>query len=170
MEISDTKSRAIEDGGLETDALSPEACAAFEIMEEICAASGLEMRPMARREHPPYLDVELIGSDVEATFGRMGRALDALQYLANLIIGRRVGGEIRVALDACNYRERRAVVLQQLALDCAAQVKARQEECELDPLPPHERRIIHNALADDPEVRTYSEGEEPERRVVIAPR
>ena len=99
-----------------------------------------------------------------------GSSLDALQYLCNLVINRRLGPEIRLILDASGYRERRAETLRKLAFEYANQVKDRQEECELDPLPAHERRIIHNSLLDDPGVRTYSEGDEPDRRVIIAPR
>jgi len=143
---------------------------ALRVMRELCEASGLQMNAELRARHAPYLDVELTGPDAPATFGRHGQPLDALQYLANLIIARRVAGEVRVILDAGGYRARRADTLTRLAREYAAEVKARQEECELDPLPAHERRIIHNALLDDPDVRTYSEGDDPDRRVIIAPR
>lgn len=141
------------------------------VLAEMCEASGLEMTAEVRGCHGSYVDVELVGPDAAVTFGSSGRALDSLQYLANLLIARRAGPDVRVLLDVAGYRARREQVLIQLARDFAAEVKARQEECEIDPpMPPHERRIIHKALQDDPGVRTYSEGEEPERRVVIAPR
>jgi len=157
-------------GEIGDGSLNPSERAALNILAEICQASGLDVRPALRNVHPPYLDIELVGGDVAATLGRNGPTLDALQYLANLVIRRRVDSEVRVVLDAGGYRARRAETLVRLARDYAAQVKARQEECELDPLPAHERRIIHNALLDDPEVITYSEGEDPDRRVIIAPR
>jgi spoIIIJ-associated protein len=144
--------------------------AALEILEEICRAMEMDIRPEPREFHDPYLDVELVGEDAAAAFGRFGKRLDALQYLANLIIGRQTDSDVRLVLDADGYRARRTETLRQLALDYAAEVKSRQQECELDPLPAHERRIIHNTLADDLEIRTYSEGEEPDRRVIIAPR
>ena len=149
--------------------LNQSETAALDILHGVFNSCGLEIRAEARARHTPYLDVELTGQDALETFGRHGSSLDALQYLANLIINRRVGPEIRVILDANSYRRRRAETLENLARQFAAQVKDRQEECELDPLPAHERRIIHNALLDDPAVRTYSEGDEPDRRVVIAP-
>ncbi len=155
---------------LSSDGLEARESGAVEVLQEICRASGLSIDAEARGRHAPYLDVELVGEDVAATLGRHGQSLDALQYLANLIIGRRVGPEVRVILDAGGYRARRAETLTNLARDFAAQVKERQEECELDPLPAHERRIIHNALSDDPDIRTYSEGDDPDRRVIIAPR
>jgi spoIIIJ-associated protein len=151
------------------DSLTERESAALEILRGVFEAGGLDIQAEARARHSPYLDVELTGRDALETFGRHGSSLDALQYLANLAINRRVGPEIRVILDANSYRRRRADTLENLARQYANQVKERQEECELDPLPAHERRIIHNALLDDPGVRTYSEGDEPDRRVVIAP-
>jgi spoIIIJ-associated protein len=148
----------------------PDAGVAREVLTEICRLSGLDMTPVVSGRHDAYLEVELVGDGAAGTFGRNGRTLDALQYIVNLLIGRRGSGEVRVLLDADGYRERRAQVLCDLALEYAAQVKDRQEECELDPLPPHERRIIHKALAGEDGIRTYSEGDEPDRRVVIAPR
>ena len=100
----------------------------------------------------------------------MGQALDALQLLANNILARRTDTDVRMILDADGYRERRAEALRARAREIAKEVKQRNEEAELEPLPPHERRIIHTALADDPDIRTYSEGDEPGRRVVISPR
>lgn len=143
---------------------------AYDVLVEVCKASGLAMRPVVRSVSPPYLQIELVGEDAAETFGRHGRYLDALQFLANLVIGRRIESDVRVSLDAAGYRAHRAATLEKLARELATQVKERQEECEFDPMSAHDRRIIHNALKDDPEVITYSEGEEPNRRVIIAPR
>ena len=150
--------------------LDPDHRAALELMEEICASTGQEVRPVVHALQPPYMYVELVGEDVRMTWGRMGHSLDALQLLANMILARRVETDIRMILDADGYRERRAEALRERAREIAKEVKLRNEEAELEPLPPHERRIIHTALADDPDIRTYSEGDEPGRRVVISPR
>lgn len=150
--------------------LTPDQQRAVHILEEMFHTSGLSIQPVPMALHPPYVEVDLRGSDVPATFGRHGNWLDALQYLSNLIVLRRIGPEVRLVLDAGGYRARRAAILEKLAKQYASLVKERQEECELDPLPAHERRIIHNALLDDPDVRTYSEGDDPDRRVIIAPR
>ena len=83
--------------------------------------------------------------------------------------GERFDHEAGGAFDG-DRQVRRTADLPELAQQFAMQVKERQEECELDPLPAHERRIIHNALSDDTEIRTYSEGADPDRRVIIAPR
>jgi spoIIIJ-associated protein len=151
------------------ETLSESERSALAIVEEICRLSRLQMRPVVRESHSTYLNIELVGEDAGLAFGK-GANLDALQYLSNLIVMRQVNGDVRLVLDAGNYRAKREAALRKLALEYAAQVKERQEECEIDPLPPHERRIIHNALLDDPEIRTYSEGEEPNRRIIIAPR
>jgi len=143
---------------------------AYVLMEEFCAASGLGATAVVRSVQKPYISIELIGGDVRATFGKLGQGLDALQFLCNTIVSRRVGSDVRILLDAEGYRERRAESLRIRAIELASEVKLRKEEAELEPLPAHERRIIHAALADDPEISTYSEGDEPARRVVIAPR
>lgn len=142
---------------------------AHDILVEICEKTGLNIQPAVRGVQGLYVQIELVGDDAASTFGRNGKSLDALQYLANLVIGRRVGGDVRVLLDAGNYRGRREETLENLAREYADLVKERQEECELDPLPAHERRIVHNALSEYPGVRTYSEGDDPDRRVIIAP-
>jgi len=144
--------------------------AAVESIRELCEVSGLDMRPEVRGVEGSYLKIELIGEDAERIFGEHGRMLDALQFVANLIISRKLGPGVRVLLDAGGYRERRLKMLTDLAREYAAEVKARGEECEIDSLPPHERRIIHKLLSEDPDVMTYSEGEEPDRRIIIAPR
>ncbi|MBM3493193.1 MAG: KH domain-containing protein [Armatimonadetes bacterium] len=144
--------------------------AALDIVREMCEAGDLAMRPEIKGVDGSYLKVELIGEDANRIFGEHGRMLDALQFLANLIISRRLGPGVRVLLDAAGYRERRLKMLADLATEYASEVKARHEECEIDSLPPHERRIIHQLLSEDPDVITYSEGEEPDRRIIIAPK
>ncbi|HSV73168.1 MAG TPA: R3H domain-containing nucleic acid-binding protein [Chthonomonadales bacterium] len=143
---------------------------AFEVVVGICRASGLDMDAVPRSVHRPYLAVELVGQHAEEAFGRHGRALDALQFIVNLAIARQSPGGTRVVIDAGGYRSRREEILRQLALQYAAQVAERQEECVLDPLPAHERRVIHWALKDREDVTTYSEGDGPERRIIIAPK
>lgn len=153
-----------------TDELSDIEREALSAVQEFCDNTGLKIQPVVHGVNPPYMEVELEGEDAMNSFGKSGKALDSLQYLLNLIIGRRVNGDVRIALDAAGYRSRRIVVLEALARECAETVIERQEECELDPLPAHERRIVHNILQEYPEIRTYSEGEDPDRHVIIAPK
>ncbi len=166
---ADMTTRPVADS-IDAETLNVDQRLALTFLEDLCVSSGMALRPVVRAARAPYLNVELIGEDAGATFGRLGPSLDALQFLVNLIISRRVGSDVRVALDADDYRERRAESLRGRATELANEVKARNEEAELEPLPAHERRIIHAALADDPLISTYSEGDEPDRRVVIAPR
>lgn len=152
-----------------TEMLNAYEQGAMEVVTEVCRVSGLDVQPEPRGRHTPYLDVELVGSDAGEAFGRHGQALDSLQYLVNLVVSRKVGPDVRLILDADGYRRRRAERLVALAQEYADLVRDRQEECELDPLPAHERRIIHTALKNESGIRTYSEGDDPERRVIIAP-
>ena len=86
------------------------------------------------------------------------------------MLAHRISSDVRLMLDAEGYRARRAATLIERARDLAREVRERNQEAELEPLPAHERRIIHNALIDEPGIMTYSEGDEPDRRIVIAPR
>lgn len=152
------------------ETLNTDQRVAYELMVGICGAMEGEVEPVVRSVQGSHLHVELVGSQIAATWGRSGPALDALQFLANMILSRNRGMDVRLMLDADNYRARRAEALTARAIELAREVKARNEEAELEPLPAHERRIIHSALADDPDVSTYSEGDEPGRHVVISPR
>ena len=114
--------------------------------------------------------LEVVGDEAGAVIGRYGDTINALQYLATLVTQKQTGEHVRLLLDAEFYRERRQAALTEQARELAAEVKRMGQEAELDPLSAFERRIIHNALVNHPDVVTYSEGEEPDRRVVIAPR
>jgi spoIIIJ-associated protein len=114
--------------------------------------------------------VEVVGADAGEIIGEHGEVINALQYLCGLVAVRQTGEHARIMLDADGYRARRAAALTEQARQLAEEVARLGQEAELDPLSPYERRIIHNALLDHPGVVTYSEGVEPERRVIIAPR
>src|SRR5438445_2782723 len=86
------------------ESLTDKETQALEILSEICNRSGLAINAEPRARHEPYLDVELVGDDAAWSFGRHGSSLDALQYLCNLIVGRRVGPDCRLILDAADFR------------------------------------------------------------------
>lgn len=113
--------------------------------------------------------IEISGGDVALVIGKHGQTIDAVQFLSGLIASRATGTWVPISVDAAGYRERRAAALTQMAQEVAAQVKEKGEEAVLDVLRPHERRIVHLALRDEEGIATYSEGEEPFRRVVISP-
>jgi len=103
--------------------------------------------------------------------GRHGQMRDALQLLANAIAHSRLGDERRrIVIDAAGYRARRAETLETLARRTAERVSATGQPTMLEPMSAVERRIVHEALKDDPEVETASEGAEPYRCVVVLPR
>ncbi len=170
IQAPDTESTPETSPVIAEDTLNDDQRIALTIVKEVCEASSLGAHAVVRSIQKPYISIEILGGDVRETLGKMGQGLDALQFLCNTIIARKVSTDVRLLLDAEGYRGRRAEVLKQLAIDLATEVKLRKEEAELEPLPAHERRIIHAVLADDPEISTYSEGDEPGRRVVIAPR
>lgn len=114
--------------------------------------------------------LRIVGSDAGEIIGRYGNTLNALQYLTVLATQKYIGEHVRLVLDADGYRAKREAALVEQAQALAAEVAQAGQEAELDPLSAFERRIIHNALLEHPDVVTYSEGVEPERRVVIAPR
>ncbi len=116
-----------------------------------------------------YVNLDIDGPDTGHLVGKHGEVLNALQYLGNIITAQQLQNGVRVTVDGGNYRQRREASLIQLAERIASEVKKRNEEALLDALPAFERRIIHKALANVDGVVTYSEGEEPNRRVVIAP-
>ena len=114
--------------------------------------------------------VVMDGEGLDALVGRDGAVIDALQYLAHQTVLRAGGGEPRrVTVDAGGYRERRRRQLERLADHAATEAVTHGEEIELDPMTPHDRRIVHMALADRTDIVTRSEGDEPNRRIVVLP-
>lgn len=150
-------------------ATQADADALIEIIEEILELSDLEAHVITKDINDRYVNLELDGKDVAYLVGKHGEVLNALQYLVNVISTRQIGSGVRVTIDGNHYRTRREEALKSLALQIAEQVNARGEEAVLDALPAFERRVVHKALLEFDGITTYSEGEEPNRRVVIAP-
>jgi len=116
--------------------------------------------------HDDMIELVLSGPNMGLLIGRRGTTLNSLQYLVNLRVNRN-GEWNRVVLDAEGYRARREETLQRLARKVGARVKRTGKRAVLEPMGPHERRIIHMTLQDDAQLSTHSEGNEPYRRVVI---
>ena len=155
----------------EVTAAGPGAAAVAQTLEAVVAGMGLTARVVvAAGEGENDLDVTVDGEGTSALVGRGGETIDALQYLLAQIATRAEGGaRRRVTLDADGYRARRAAALEQLADQAAREAVEHGEEIELDAMTPHDRRIVHMALKDRPEVVTRSEGEEPRRRIIVEP-
>jgi len=140
------------------------------MLEDIMGAMNIAGSVSVRAGEGDEIIAELEGKDVAILIGRQGQTLDALQYLVSIAANRAEGTRFRVILDAEGYRKRYEDVLIKKAQEYAEAVKAEGQECELEPQPARDRRIIHMALADDPDVYTYSEGEGDRRHVVISPK
>jgi spoIIIJ-associated protein len=115
----------------------------------------------------PVFDVD--GDDSGLLIGRRGETLRALQFLVSFIASRRLGDRVNLFVDVSGYQERRYETLRSLAERNARRVASSGREVILEPMPPNERRIVHMALADDPDVNTVSDGVGDGRRVVIEP-
>jgi spoIIIJ-associated protein len=114
--------------------------------------------------------LDITGGDAPRIIGKHGQTINAMQYLVGIALNRKYHGRLRTTIDVEGYRDRREDALRKQALYLAKQVKENGQEAVLDALDANDRRIIHTALANDPDVYTYSEGEDPERHLVISPK
>ena len=114
------------------------------------------------------IKIELIGPNMGLLIGYRGETLDSLQYLISLVVNKNHDEEYkRVTLDTENYRAKREETLKRLASKIAYKVRISGRVLKLEPMNPYERRIIHSTLQNDSYIYTFSEGEEPYRRVVV---
>jgi spoIIIJ-associated protein len=139
-------------------------------LSDILGAMKLDVKPVRKSSDGDEVTFELVGSDTSVLVGKQGQTLDALQYLVGIIANRTVPTRKRVILDAEGYRDRHKDLLEKKAHEYAEAVKREGKEAVLEPQSARDRRIIHLALADDPDVYTYSEGEGDDRHVVISPK
>lgn len=109
----------------------------------------------------------LYGDEVGQIIGKRGHTLEALQFITNLVANRTTRREVRIMIDVNDYREKREETLTNLAERLKQQILENHETIELDPMPANERKIIHQVMEKVPEIETKSEGEEPNRRIVI---
>ena len=118
-------------------------------------------------ESEEQLRMQMAGENMSLLIGRRGETLDALQYLTSLTVNRSREDYLRISIDTENYRAKREEALRKLAVRMAGRAKKSGRRVALEPMNPYERRILHSALQNDPDVTTHSEGEEPYRRVII---
>nr|WP_273123520.1 RNA-binding cell elongation regulator Jag/EloR [Bacillus weihaiensis] len=111
---------------------------------------------------------QITGDNMAMLIGKRGQTLNSLQYLTQLVANRYADHYIQIYIDVENYRERRKEALNQLAEKVALQVQRTHSNVSLEPMPSHERKIIHAALAKYRHISTYSVGEEPKRHLVVA--
>ena len=118
-------------------------------------------------EEEKVYNINLTGEDTDDLIGKRGQTLDALQYLISIVANKNTEEYYRVKLDTKNFRERRQKTLENLAKNVASKVKKTRRKVVLDPMNPYERRVIHSYLQNEKNITTKSEGEEPNRRVVV---
>jgi len=150
------------------------ALAANEVVEKLLALIKVpaQIQPTSPPEGvgPDVVALNLSGPDLGVLIGRRGQTLAALQYIANLIMAHRLQSRQRLFLDVEGYRQRHYAALRVLALRMAEQVKSTGQSAELEPMPASERRIVHLALAEIPDIATRSLGEGEARKVIILPK
>jgi spoIIIJ-associated protein len=139
-----------------------------ELLKEIVEGLGLEGEVVVEQE-ADVLRGSVEGEDVGLLIGRRGQTIDAVQHLAQRIVYPGGQSTARVVVDADGYRERRAQALREDAEDAAEEAVRSGEPVELAPMPASERRVVHEYLRDRGDVATHSEGDEPERYLVVSP-
>ena len=145
------------------------ACAANEYIKDILKCMGLDGIETTVKEEENTAEIELSGEDVGFVIGRRGETLDALQYLAGLVANHVDNQYYRITINTGNYREKREETLGKLGKRLAIKAAKTGKNVELEPMNPYERRIIHTAVQQVNGAVSFSEGEDLERHVVIAP-
>jgi spoIIIJ-associated protein len=135
-------------------------------LAEVAAAMGLSVS-VEREDEDDAIRINVKGSDLGLLIGRRGQTLDSLQYLVNIVANRHSDRHLRIVLDAEQFRERRRQTLEALSERMANRVIKTRKDIVLEPMTAQERKIIHARLQNHPEVKTYSQGDEPNRRIVI---
>ena len=138
------------------------------VLGEVVAALDLEAK-VSVEESDEEISASIDGEDVGVLIGRRGQTIDAVQLICYRIAFRGRGDRKRVSVDASGYRERRRETIVRQADRAAERALETGKEIEIEPMSSSERRVAHDRLKDRPGVETFSEGEEPERCVIVAP-
>jgi spoIIIJ-associated protein len=147
---------------------SPAAAKLREVLEHVAAAIGVRCR-IEVEETESSLVATCFGDDLGLLIGRHGQTIDAVQLLASAIAGGSGGERLDVVVDAAGYRDRRRRTLESLAVRSADDAIRTGTRVALEPMSASERKLVHTALQDRPDVTTTSEGDEPYRHVVVEP-
>jgi spoIIIJ-associated protein len=144
------------------------ADAVEDLLELVCDGLGLDAEIAVRCEGDTVTGA-LIGDDLGLFIGRHGQTIDAVQHLAQRIVFRGRPSEVRVVIDAAGYRERRAGALRRQADEAADEALRYGRAVALDAMVASERKLVHEHLRDRGDVTTHSEGDEPDRHLVVTP-
>jgi spoIIIJ-associated protein len=151
----------------EVSADTPEA-RVRELLEEVVDALDLDAEIQVS-DDGEVVTGTLVGEDLGLVIGRHGQTIDALQHLAWRIAVRESDERRRVVIDAAGYRDRRAAALQAQADQAVADALRFSRPVALDAMTASDRKVVHEYLRDRGDVETYSEGDEPDRHLVVAP-
>ena len=166
LDAPDEVAEDVDDDALEP--ASPEAVAetAHEFLTGLLERLGLEAEVSWTVEGPSAF-VDVSGEGLGVLIGRRGQTLDALQEVTRAAVQRRLRSRIRLLVDVEGYRARRRASLAEYATAIAERAKARGTEIELEPMNAYDRKIVHDAVAQVEGASSFSEGEEPQRKVVV---
>lgn len=141
---------------------------AKEFLNNVLSSMGIKADIIVE-EKKDVLNITLSGPKMGVVIGYRGETLDSLQYLVSLVVNKNHDNPYkRVVLDAENYRQKREETLVRVAQKTAYKVRKSGRPYKLEPMNPYERRVIHSALQEYTDINTYSEGEDPFRRIVIS--
>ena len=164
--------RLVKDLGKKESMVDPNTLAgkAQEFLGNVTRLMGVETQVHMTTDEEGFLHADLQGDTSGILIGRRGETLDALQHLTSLYINKGKSDYTRITLDTENYRARREDTLIRLANRYANRAVKTGRRVSVEPMNPYERRIMHSALQENEMVDTHSEGEEPNRHIVITPR
>ncbi|HYN36230.1 MAG TPA: RNA-binding cell elongation regulator Jag/EloR [Actinomycetota bacterium] len=140
--------------------------AAKEFVDGLLKAMGLEAEVAVETE-PDRALIDVTGENLGLLIGRRGQTLDALQELVRAAVQRRLRARVRLLVDVEGYRARRRTSLAEYARAMATRAQERGTEIELEAMNSYERKIVHDALAEVEGATSFSEGEEPDRKVIV---
>jgi len=169
VEVSVLDHTAPSLGAAASSPTNGKADVARSLVEGLLKHMGVRAQVTVRTGTDP-ITLDISGRDLGALIGWRGETLRALQSVTNVMVGKHLAEGERVIVDVERYRQRREHTVREIALRAARQVKMTGDAITLDAMQAFERRAIHLALQDDPDVGSSSIGEEPDRRVVVGPR
>ena len=163
---AEAPAKPVEPAAPPADGDSPEG-RAYTFLGDVTRLMGVEVTINVRRDEEGNVRADMFGDTLGILIGRRGETLDALQYLTSLYVNKGREDYVRVTLDTENYRAKREEALRRLANRMANRAVKTGRKVVMEPMNPYERRILHSALQQNDAVTTHSEGEEPNRHVVI---
>jgi spoIIIJ-associated protein len=142
--------------------------AVTKVLKNLLDKMNLDYRIDNINQQENQFNINLVGKDKGLLIGRKGETLNAIQFIASLIVNKARESKIRLTLDVEEYRKQRENALVELANRLSDKVKKTRKNVVMRPMSSHERKVVHTVLQNDPQITTYSLGDEPNRKVVIA--